>query len=147
MRSAAQVDIVIPGIVNSDLFVFRKVLNQLGLELLILEELKRLRSADLPAGPVFLPLQDLMHLVLDRCEIRLGDRLSCRKHKVIVRAILDLRSDRILNVFPVDLNHSLRQHMGKGVAVYRKILFLIHNRTPFNLNPTRVLFPLQCFII
>ena len=69
------------------------------LKLLILEEFQSLITGDDLTCPVFPSLDDLMHLVFDCLEIFLCD--CSRKDKIVIAAVLDLRSDRVLYLFAV----------------------------------------------
>ena len=95
------------------------------LELLILEDVERFRLVDLFNGPCLSSLYDLTHLVLDGLEIGLCDGLG--KDEVIVAAVRDLRSDRILHFLAIDLNNCLRQNMRERMAVNFKELFFFHD--------------------
>lgn len=59
-----------------------------------------------------------MHFVLNLREIIRSDGLSLRQNKIIVRAILDLRSDRILHILTIELDHSLRKNMREGMTIH-----------------------------
>ena len=116
VRAAAEIHEVVAGPVDRDLLIFRQILDELRLELLVLEELQRLGTGQLLAGPVFLPLDNLMHLVLDDLVVILGDR--ARKHEIVVKTVRDLRADGVLHIFLAeDLDHCLCQHMGQRMSV------------------------------
>ena len=128
VRSAAQVDIVIARIVQGEQFVFRQILNQFGLELLILEQFKRFGTADFHAAPVFLALEDFLHLGFDFREIFGCHR--ARQNEVIVQTVCDLRADGILHVlFAEHLNDGLGQNMGQGMTVHLQEFFSFHSES------------------
>ena len=106
MWSAAQVHKVIACPVDGYDFVFRKILDELCLILLIFKELESLRPTDLLACPVFLALNNLGHLILDRLVVVFCDRT--RQSEIIVAAVSDLRSDRVLHIVLAEhLDHCL----------------------------------------
>ena len=137
MGPAAQVHEVAARAVYGDLLVLRKILNQLGLELLVREQRQRVRPAQLLAGPVLPPLDDLPHLVLDGLVVFRGDPF--RQQEIVVEAVGDLRPDGILHVFPAeDFDYGLGQDMRQAVAVNFGVecfvLFLVHGFPSFPLD-------------
>ena len=116
VRAAAKIHEIIAGPVDRDQFVLREILDQFGLELLILEEFQRLVPAHFLAGPGLLSLHDLPHLGFDLIAGFLRDRLG--DQKIVVEAVRDLRPDGVLYVlFPVDLDDRLGQDVREGVTV------------------------------
>ncbi len=126
VRADAQIHVVIARVINRDFLIFRKVLDELGLEALILEDGKRLFARNLFTGPCFLSLQNLTHLVFDGFEIRLLNRLSLRENEIIIESVFNLGPDRILRVFTVQLENRFRENVRHGVTVNLEKLFLFH---------------------
>ena len=118
MRSTAEIHIIITGIVNRDGLVLRKLLDQLELELLILEDLLRLGLRNFLPCPRLTTLDDLTHLVLDGLEVLLTDALALRQYEIIVAAVLDLRSDTVLYFLTVDLDHCLCEDVCEGMTIH-----------------------------
>ena len=129
MRAAAQIHEIISGIIDSDPLVRRQVLDQLGLELLSLEQSQRLIPGHLLLRPVLAPLEDLFHLILDQLEIILVHLSG--QNEIIIETVRDLRSDRVLYVlFSKDLKHCLGQNVGQGMTIHFQILFSFHTLFP-----------------
>ena len=125
MRSAAQIDIVIARVVDSDGLVLGEILNDLDLELLVLEHCQRVGLGDLLAAPVFLALEDFLHLGLDLREILGGH--GAGKDKVIIEAVGDLRADGVLYVVLAEqFDDGLGKHMRQGMAVDLQEFFSFH---------------------
>ncbi len=118
VRPAAEVDIVVTGVINGDGLVLRHLLDELGLEPLIFEDIQRLLSGDFPAGPVLLTLQNLPHFVFNGFEIGLLNRLPLGKDKIIVESVLNLRPDRVLGIAAVQLKHCLGEDMSQRMTIY-----------------------------
>ena len=123
--SAAQIYEILTGIIHGDLLIFGQILDQFRLELLILEDVECFRLVDLFDCPCLSSLYDLTHLVLDGLEICFGN--GGRKDEVIIAAVRDLRSDRILHFLAIDLNYCLRQNMSQRMAVHFQELFFFHD--------------------
>ncbi len=85
VRSAAEVDIILARVVQGKQFVFRQVLNEFGLELLVLEQLKGFSTADFSTAPVFLALEDFLHLSFDFREIFGCHR--ARQNEVVIQTV------------------------------------------------------------
>ena len=117
VRSTAEIHIIFTRVVDGDGLILRKILDQFRLILLILEDLQSFFLGNNLAGPVFLTLQDLAHLVLDGLEIFLGQRSG--ESEVIVASIFDLRTDCYLNlVISENLANCLSHYMSQGVTIY-----------------------------
>ena len=117
VRSTAEIHIIFTRVVDGDSLILRKILDQFRLILLILEDLQSFFLGNNLAGPVFLTLQDLAHLVLDGLEIFLGQRSG--ESEVIVASIFDLRTDCYLNlVISENLANRLSHYMSQGVTIY-----------------------------
>ena len=118
MRSTAEIDIIITSIVNRDGLVLWKLLDQLELKLLILEDLLRLGLRNFLPCPRLTTLDDLTHLVLDGLEVLFTDALALRQNEVIVAAVLDLRSDAVLYFLTIDLDHCLCEDVCEGMTIH-----------------------------
>ncbi len=119
VRSAAQVGERAVAVERHgvDPLRFDEVLDQLDLVVLLLaaEALERLGDADLAAIEA-LPRGDVLaHLLLDRREVRLGDRDAVREVEVVVEAVLDRRADRDLHA-RVELHDRGREDVRRVVA-------------------------------
>ena len=113
VRSSAQIHIIVAGVVDGDRLILRKLLNQLRLKVLSLENLQCLCPGDLFSGPVLLTLQNLAHLIFDLLEIGLLNGLPLRQDEIIIKPVIDLRSDGILGLLAVKLQNRLGQNMGQ----------------------------------
>ncbi len=112
--AAAQIDPVALRI-EGDSFVFRQVLDQLGLVFLaaLLEEFYPLVAVDHRADEGRVAGDDFPHPRLDRREVFRGERFVARE--IIVKAVLDRRADGDLGA-GIEVLHGLGQHMGGVVA-------------------------------
>ena len=128
MRTTAKVDIVITCVINRNSLICRQIDDKFCLELLILEELQCLILGDDLTCPVFSPLDDLVHLFFNCREILFCDR--SRKDEIIIASVFDLRSDRVLYLFAVDLDNSLSQDVCKRVTVHLQYFFFFHCKKP-----------------
>ena len=128
MRPAAQVDEVIARAVRRQNLVFGQILDELDLELLILEKFERRLLGNLLALPIFLALQDFLHLLLDGLEVVV--RRWARQQEVVVEAVGNLRPDGVLRLLAEDFDNSLCKHMRQRVAVDVQELFFIHDVSP-----------------
>ncbi len=122
VRAAAQVDVIVAGVVDRDDLVLGQVLDQFLLELLVREKGQSLFLRDLLPRPVLAALDDLTHLILDGLEIILRDPDAFRHQEVIVESVRDLRADRVLHFLPVQLDHGLRENVRERMPVALKIL-------------------------
>ena len=113
MRSSAQIHIIVASVVDGDRLILRKLLNQLRLKALSLENLQCLCPGDLLSGPVLLTLQNLAHLIFDLLEINLLNGLPLRQDEIIIKPVIDLRSDGILGLLAVKLQNRLGQNMSQ----------------------------------
>ena len=109
MRPTAQVDEVIARAVRRQNLVVGQILDELDLELLILEKFERRLLGNLLALPIFLALQDFLHLLFDGLEIVV--RRRTRQEKVVVEAVGNLRPDGILCLFAENFDDSFCKHM------------------------------------
>ena len=128
MRPAAQVDEVIARAVRRQNLVVGQILDELDLELLILEKFERRLLGNLLALPIFLALQDFLHLLLDGLEVVV--RRWARQQEVVVEAVGNLRPDGVLCLFAENFDDSLCKHMRQRVAVDVQELFFIHDVSP-----------------
>ena len=111
MRSSAKINIIITGIINCKLLIFREIHDDLGLKFLILEHFKSIGLGDLFPSPIFLSLDDLVHFCFDHAVIFLCDRTG--KNEIVVAAVGDLRSYGILYIlFAEDLYDRFSQNVG-----------------------------------
>ena len=113
VRSSAQIHIIVAGVVDCDRLILRKLLNQLRLKALSLENLQCLCPGDLFSGPVLLALQNLTHLIFDLLEIGLLNSLPLRQDEIIIKPVIDLRSDGILGLLAIKLQNRLGQNMSQ----------------------------------
>ena len=128
VRAAAEIDEVPARAVDRQDLVVGQVLDELDLELLIVEERERVLLGNLLARPIFLALQDLLHLLLDRLEVVV--RRRTRQQEVVVEAVGDLRPDGILRFLAENLDDGLCEHMRQRMAVDVQELFFIHDVSP-----------------
>ena len=125
MRTAAEILVVITGRIYGENRILREIINQLGLELLIVKQFSRLVAGILFYAPILFALQNLAHFILDHREIILGQ--ISRQYKVVVKSIRNLRSDCILHILSAkNFNDRFCEHMCQRVAIYLKICFSIH---------------------
>ena len=125
VRTAAEIDEILTGIIDSDALVLGQIFDQLGLELLAPEELQRLRTGQFLLGPVLAALEDLTHLVLDHLEIVFVHLPG--QNEIIVEAVRNLRSDCILYIFfSENLKYSFCQNVRQRVTINFQILFACH---------------------
>ena len=128
MRPTAQVDKVIARAVRRQNLVVGQILDELDLELLILEKFERIPLGNLLALPIFLALQDFLHLLFDGLEIVV--RRCARQQEVVVEAVGNLRSDGVLRLLTENFDDGLCKHMCQRVAVDVQELFFIHDVSP-----------------
>ena len=125
MRPAAEIDVIVAGVIHGDHFVVGQVFDQFGLVFLILENVEGFGLGDFLAGPVFLALQNFAHLVFDGLEIGFGDGLPFRQREIVIEAVVNLRPDRVLGFGAVEFDHRLRQNVRQRVAIHVQY-FVIH---------------------
>ena len=128
MRPAAQVDEVIARAVRRQNLVVGQILDELDLELLILEKFERILLGNRLALPIFLALQDLLHLLFDGLEVVV--RCRTRQEKVVVEAVGNLRPDGVLRLLAENFDDGLCKHMCQRVAIDVQELFFIHDVSP-----------------
>ncbi len=126
VRPSAEVDIIVTGVVHRDLLIGGKVVDELGLVLLILKDDKRLVPGDFLSCPGLSALDDLVHAVLDGLEVALCDGLALGQDEIIVCTVLNLGSDCILHIFAIELDDGLCQDVCQRVAVQLQIFFVFH---------------------
>ncbi len=131
VRSAAEIDEIVAGVIHGQLFVLGKIEDELGLVFLPFEKRESLAAAQLLYGPAFLPFEDVTHLALDELEIVVGE--ISREEKIIVEAVGYLRADGVPDVFlPEDLDDGLGKDVSQRMAVYAGIellvLFFVHGK-------------------
>ena len=128
MRPTAEVDEVIARAVCREDLVVGQILDEFDLELLIAEERERVFLGNLLALPIFLALQDFLHLLFDGLEVVV--RRWARQQEVVVEAVGNLRPDGVLCLFAENFDDSLCKHMRQRVAVDVQELFFIHDVSP-----------------
>ena len=95
--------------------VGRRVVDDLELVLVILEEHARRIGPDLVADEGLLLLDDLAHARFDAREVVFLEVLAVGKLEVVVEAVLDGRTDAERGARE-QVEHGLRQHVGRRVA-------------------------------
>ena len=124
VRSAAEIEEIITREIDRQLFAFRQVVDKFDFEFLVSKEFEGVGAGHFLYLPVFFPFEDLAHFVFDHRIVFRGQ--VARQQKVIVKTVSDLRTDGDLDMFLTeDLHDGLRQDMGKGMAVYARIIFLV----------------------
>ena len=116
VRAAAEIAEIVTGEVDSDLCVFRQIIDQFHLEFLVGKQFQCIRAGIFLHAPILFAFEDLVHLRLDHRIVILVQ--VPRQQKVIVKTVRDLRADGDLNIFLAEnFHHRVRQHMGERMAV------------------------------
>lgn len=117
MRSAAQVE-EFTLLVDGDSGIFRKVANQLQLQVIVnfLEDRDCFVTAYFFAADRQVFLDDLFHFRLDFWQIIRGE--CHRDIHVVIKSVFDHRTDAQLYLFPVQAFNRLSEQVGRAVTIH-----------------------------